>query len=245
MEVMYRITFGIIANYIQAVNAEHNSRIISPQQKGFIKKVEGCSEHISKNSLLLAHAITNKKPICIAAIDCKDAFGSVTHDILEQNLRRTGLPTCLVNVIMDSYKDTYVRIWNQGEASNPIPILKGVKQGCPLSPLLFNICIDPIFSFIMRQENHKYAYQTEQFPCNLIQAHEDDTLVIANLAEGLQKLIDDADTFFKFVNTKLNPKKCEIFRTNSKTNQIIKIAGEAKEYVSELEYVKYLGVPLG
>jgi hypothetical protein len=43
----------------------------------------------------------------------------------------------------------------------------------------------------------------------------------------------------------LNPKKCEIFRTNSKTNQVIKIAGENKEYMSELEYVKYLGVPLG
>jgi hypothetical protein len=69
--------------------------------------------------------------------------------------------------------------------------------------------------------------------------------LISNSAEGLQKLIDDSDTFFKFVNIKLNPKKCEIFRTNSKTNQVIKIAGEEKQYVSELEYVKYLGVPLG
>jgi hypothetical protein len=213
MGAMYRITFGIIANYLQTINAEHNCRIISPQQKGLIKFVEGCSEHISKISLLLAHAITNKKPIYIAAIDCKDAFGSDTHDILEQNLRRTGLPSYLVNVIMDSYKDTYVRIWNQGEVSNPIPILKGVKQGCQLSPLLFNICIDPIFSYIMKSENHKYAYQTEQFPCNLIQAYTDDTLLITNSAEGIQKLIDDADTFFKFVNIKLNPKKCEIFRT--------------------------------
>jgi hypothetical protein len=91
MGAMYRITFGIIANYLQTINAEHDSRIISPQQKGFIKNDEGCSEHISKISLLLAHAITNKKPIYIAAIDCKDAFGSVTHDMLEQNLRRTGL----------------------------------------------------------------------------------------------------------------------------------------------------------
>jgi hypothetical protein len=87
----------------------------------------------------------------------------------------------------------------------------------------------------MRQENHKYAYQTEQFSCNLIQAYTNDTLLIANSAEGLQKLIDDVDTFFEFVNIKLNPKKCQIFRTNIKTNQIIKIAGESKEYVSELE----------
>jgi hypothetical protein len=52
----------------------------------------------------------------------------------------------------------------------------------------------------MRSEKHKYAYQTEQFPCNWIQAYAYYTLVIANSAEGLQKLIDDADTFFKFVN---------------------------------------------
>jgi hypothetical protein len=87
----------------------------------------------------------------------------------------------------------------------------------------------------MRQENHKYAYQAEQFPSNLIQAYTDDTLLIANSAEGYPKLIDDADTFFKFVKIKLNPKKWEIFRTNSKTNQVIKIAGGNKEYVSELE----------
>jgi hypothetical protein len=56
----------------------------------------------------------------IAAIDCKDAFGSVTHDILKQNLKKVGLLSCLVNKIIDSYNDAFVRIWNQGEASNPI-----------------------------------------------------------------------------------------------------------------------------
>jgi hypothetical protein len=48
----------------------------------------------------------------------------------------------------------------------------------------------------MRPENHRFAYQTEQFPCNLIQAYVDDILLILNSAEGLQKLIEDADTFF-------------------------------------------------
>jgi hypothetical protein len=104
MGAMYRITFGIIANYLQKTNAEHNNRIISIQQKGFIKDIEGCTEHISKISLLLAHAITNKKPIYIAGIDCKDGFGSVTHDILKQNLKRTELQMNFVNVIMELIK---------------------------------------------------------------------------------------------------------------------------------------------
>jgi hypothetical protein len=97
----------------------------------------------------------------------------------------------------------------------------------------------------MRQENHKFAYQTEEFPCNLIQAYADDTLLIANSAEGLKKLIDDADRFFQLLNIKLNPKKREIFRANSKTNEVITIANEEKKYISDLECVKYLGVPLG
>jgi hypothetical protein len=112
MSAMYRIKFGIIVNYLQKINAELNSRIISPQQKGFIKDVEGCSEHISIFSLLSAYAITNKKPIYIASIDCKDTFRSVTHDILKQQLKKVGLSSCLVNVIMDSYNDAFVRIWN-------------------------------------------------------------------------------------------------------------------------------------
>jgi hypothetical protein len=52
MGAMYRFTFGIIANDLQKVNAEHNNRIISVQQKGFIKDIEGCTEHILKISLL-------------------------------------------------------------------------------------------------------------------------------------------------------------------------------------------------
>jgi hypothetical protein len=38
------------------------------------------------------------------------------------------LPTAIVKVIMNSYKDAFVRIWDQGEASNPIPIRKGLNK---------------------------------------------------------------------------------------------------------------------
>jgi hypothetical protein len=71
---MYRITFITISNYLQIVNEIQSSRIISSQQKGFINNVKGDSDHISKISMLLAHAVTHKKSIYIAAIDCKDAF---------------------------------------------------------------------------------------------------------------------------------------------------------------------------
>jgi hypothetical protein len=83
----------------------------------------------------------NKKKLYITALDCKDAFGSVSHQLLKMNLEKIGIPTRLRNLIMDSYDNSQVRVCNAGSASEPIDIKKGVEQGCPLSPLLFNIVL--------------------------------------------------------------------------------------------------------
>jgi hypothetical protein len=64
--------------------------------------------------------------------------------------RSLGVPRRLKNLIMDSYDDSQVRIWSNGKALGPINIKKGVKQGCPLSPLLFNICVDLLITYIKK-----------------------------------------------------------------------------------------------
>jgi hypothetical protein len=61
---------------------------------------------------------------------------------------------------MDPYDNTQVRIWSTGTASRPIDIRKGVKQGCPLRPLLFNICVDPLISFI--RKSSELGYETSE-----------------------------------------------------------------------------------
>jgi hypothetical protein len=126
-----------------------------------------------------------------------------------------------------------------------VAIRKGVKQRYPLNSLLFNICIDPIFSYIMRKANHVHAYTTKEYSRNLIQAYADVVILIANSVDELQKLINDTETFYKFVNIKLNPKKCgfSIYGCNSKKK--ITISGEKKDYVLNLYFVQYLEIPMG
>jgi hypothetical protein len=65
---------------------------------------------------------------------------------------------------MDSYDNTNLRIGNLGNASRPRDILKGVKQDCPLSLLLFNICVDPLISFIRKSEG--LGYRTKRIRRN-------------------------------------------------------------------------------
>jgi hypothetical protein len=73
---------------------------------------------------LITHAISNKNSLYVAALDFKDAFGSVNHQLLNINLKNLGVPTRLRNLIMDSYKGSQVRIWNAGKASRSIDIKK-------------------------------------------------------------------------------------------------------------------------
>jgi hypothetical protein len=82
---MYRITFVILAWWFQDLHKERTDDekkgIVADEQKGFLRGIQGSTDHIAKIQFLLAHAKGNKKPIYLATLDCKDAFGLVTHEI--------------------------------------------------------------------------------------------------------------------------------------------------------------------
>jgi hypothetical protein len=59
---------------------------------------------------------------------------------------------------------------------------------------------------------------------------------------GLQKIIDEVETFDKFVNIKLNLKKCELFNFLGRSTNKITIRGEEKDYITDLKFVKYIGI---
>jgi hypothetical protein len=100
----------------------------------------------------------NRKNLYIAALDYKDAFGSVWHQQLNIILNKLDVPTRLRKLIMDSYYKSQARIWSPGVASRPIDIHKRVNQECPLIPLLFNICVDPLKSCLPKEKD--LGYQT-------------------------------------------------------------------------------------
>lgn len=69
-------------------------------------------------------------------VDFKTAFDTVDRSILLDNLRRLGTPDYIQCVIANLYKNTSYSI--EGDR---FPSYRGLKQGCPLSPLLFALYI--------------------------------------------------------------------------------------------------------
>ena len=75
-------------------------------------------------------------------MDTAKAFDSIDHAFIHEAVRRSGLPSWFSNIVRGILHGCKVRPSFPGAAPLWIDIRRGVKQGCPLSPLLFIICYD-------------------------------------------------------------------------------------------------------
>ncbi|KAH9296514.1 hypothetical protein KI387_040102, partial [Taxus chinensis] len=85
-----------------------------------------------------------KKPTYVAFIDFKKAYDMVPHEALFRKLRATGVEGKALHFIQELYNGSSVRVRYDGLLSSQIPVKRGVRQGCPASPTLFNIFINDI-----------------------------------------------------------------------------------------------------
>ena len=74
-------------------------------------------------------------------VDFERAFDSLKHIAIWQTLEKRGVPTKLVNIIKELYNKSTCQVIHRNRKSESIPVRNGVKQGCVLFPLLFNIVL--------------------------------------------------------------------------------------------------------
>ena len=89
-------------------------------------------------------------------IDFRDALVSDPHGLIRKNLNDMRFNEQLVDSISSSYDKTYTRIISSNQKSRNLRISKGVKQGCPLSPTLFNICIESLLKVLNQHKEDGY-----------------------------------------------------------------------------------------
>ena len=79
-------------------------------------------------------------------MDTAKAFDSIIHKFIHAAIRRLGLPLWLSNLVRGLLCEVVVHYLFKGSVVASIPVHRGVKQGCPLSPLLFAICYDVLLT---------------------------------------------------------------------------------------------------
>ena len=135
----YKILSSIISNRLKPIL---NSIISNEQQCGLPTR------QIFNNHLNVKSAIDFAKdfsqPLAIIQIDFYKAFDSISHAFILQTASKLGIPSFLLKWIRIFLNNLTAKINFNGILSDSIPVKRGIRQGCPLSMLLFIIGIEPL-----------------------------------------------------------------------------------------------------
>ena len=88
----------------------------------------------------------------IISIDAEKAFDKIQHPFMIKTLQKVGIEGTYLNLIKAIYDKPTTNIVLNGEKVNPFPLTSGTRQGCPLSPLFFNIVLEVLATAIREEK---------------------------------------------------------------------------------------------
>jgi hypothetical protein len=223
--------------------AARNQRI-SPSQKGFMP-TDGCAEHNFVPQSVIVDARRSHNQCCIACLDLTNAFGSVPHTTIFAALRWAGLNEETIEVIHRLYGNNTTTIRNNTGPTPEINIKAGVKQGCPLSPIIFNLTIEPILRAISQTGT---GYQIHRETIHSL-AYADDLALVARTPDDLQGLLDVTGRVAVWAGLQFNAKKCATLHIDGKRKEalptVFNIQGDTPTTLADDDFYEHLGVPTG
>ena len=190
------------------------NKLISPKQIGFMKGMR-TSDHIFFLQTVVEKIVKkNKKRLFAVFIDFKKAYDTVDRNILMRRLQKLGINGFFLRNIWAMYTKTEYCIKLKNGYTHSIDSNLGLKQGCPLSPMLFNLYIDDIDKNF-DDTCDPVTIQNENINHFL---YADDLVMLSQSKEGLQKCIDKAFEFSESKHLKISVKKSKtmIFNTSGK-----------------------------
>ena len=137
MSCIYKLFTSLLA--MRVTTFAMTNDLISAEQK-CARPAEGCHEHTFTMQSIVADCKRNQKNCFIAWLNLKNAFGSISHEVIYTTLAHMGFPSSLIDLIKDIYTNASTTVkTSKSDETDPIPIHAGVKQGCPISQILFNL----------------------------------------------------------------------------------------------------------
>ena len=193
---------------------------LSPCLENIVHPDQTCSvpgRTIFDNCHLIRDIIndTNSNPLdtgIILSTDQEKAFDRVNHTYMLSVLKYFGFTFSenFIRWISIIYNDISSAVIVNKHVSTPFPFKRSVRQGCPLSPLLYVLCLEPMLKAIREDKNIKglhIAGYKEQ--CKL-SAFADDCKFLLKNVTSVERVLAHFDAFGTYSGSKLNKTKTEV-----------------------------------
>ena len=129
-------------------------------------------------------------------------------------LSKLGIQGTFLNIIKAIYERPTANIKLNGQKLRAFPLRSGTRQGCPLSPLLFNIVLE-VLATVIRPEELIKGIQIGKEEAKLSLFADDMIVYMENPIDSTKKLLDLINEFGKIVGYKVNIQKLKAFLCTS------------------------------
>ena len=148
----------------------------------------------------------------ILKIDLQKAFDNVQHNFMFKMLKKFQVPDPLIQWIKILYQNPTSTISVNGALTPSILIKKGIRQGCPLSMLLFGLVLEALIQKIDKNDGIKGIDFGKETKLKIQACADDITFYITN-KESLDLIMMELNKFGEFSGQQINDKKTEIIVT--------------------------------
>lgn len=224
-----KIILKIIQNRLRPIVEKQ----LGPDQYGF-RQNKGTREAILALRLVADRRLELNLDTHIAFIDLEKAFDKVDWKMMMEILSAAGVDYRDRKIIYELYRnqETVIEI---GEEKGKAKIRQGVRQGCPLSPLIFNLFIEQA---IRKVDSDLGGVKINGCNIQFIR-FADDIAALAENSNQLQELVSEMDTIFNEFGLKINSSKTKTMTISKHTpaHLSIKLQSNTIEQVTRFKYL--------
>lgn len=176
--------------------------LIHPDQTGFLKgRLASDNSRMFSNILTMAGKFPH--PLAALSLDAEKAFDRVNWKFMLHALQWLGFGPNFISYVKLLYTAPKACVFINGLFSSYFCLQRGTRQGCPLSPLLFLLCLEP---FLQRIRDNPFitGFKLKSHHIKL-SAYADDILIyMSNPTSSIPPFLQEISTFSTVSGYKLN-----------------------------------------
>lgn len=219
--------------------------MLDERQRGFIA-ADGCCENIAVLDALLWESRQSLREIHVAVLDFAKAFDTVSHEAVIECARKKGLSPRFISYLAERYNEAEMVFEVNGSRSERYPVRRGVRQGDPLSPVVFNLIMEEVLAAVPREVGFRLVGEH----VSALAFADDLTLVTSSIA-GMRKALHEVEKAARALGLEINPTKSAVLsmvpdRKRRKHHyvegRIFRLKTKWLKQLGSTERFRYLGV---